>query len=89
MEVHQALVEAEQSYRVAAVWNDRLGSALVQFLALFVTVVCGVAEHMLRRPHSVDQVRGDRIVVCLASSQQDGESSAFARPFSPLPSDAP
>jgi hypothetical protein len=29
----ETLVEAEQSYPVAAVWNDRLGSALVQFLA--------------------------------------------------------
>jgi hypothetical protein len=41
----ETLAEAERLFPVAAIWNDRLGSALVQFLAQFGAVVCLVAKH--------------------------------------------
>jgi hypothetical protein len=40
------------------VWNDRLGSALVEFLARSVAVISRVAEHMLGPRHSADQGSG-------------------------------
>jgi hypothetical protein len=73
-----ALVEAERLLPVAAVWNDRLGSVLVQLLAQFVAVVSRVAKHMLRRLHPADQALGDRIVVRFASGQQNGDQAPLS-----------
>ena len=63
---------------VGVVWNDRLGSALVEFLAQSVAVISRVAEHMLRRRHSADQALGNRVVVRLTAGQQDGEEAPLS-----------
>ena len=60
------------------VWNDRLGFALVEFLAQSVIVVSRVAEHMLRRRHSADQALGNRVVVRLTAGQQNGEEAPLS-----------
>jgi len=54
----EALIEAERVLSVGVVWNDRLGSALVEFLARSVAVISRVAEHMLGPRHSADQGSG-------------------------------
>ena len=53
-------------FPVAAIWNDRLGSALIQFLAQFGAVVCLVAQHPFRRLHSADQALRDRAIMRFA-----------------------
>src|SRR5687767_1992686 len=63
---------------VGVVWNDRLGSTLVEFLAQSVAIISHVAEHMRRRLHSADQALGKRIVVRLASGQEDGEKAPLS-----------
>src|SRR6266702_7700311 len=62
----------------SAVWNDRLGSALVQLLAQFGAIVSLVAEHPFRRLHSADQALRDRAIMRFASGQQDGEKAPFS-----------
>ena len=52
---------------VGVVWNDRLGSALVELLAQFVAVIIRVAKHLLRRLYSADQALGNRVVVGFTS----------------------
>ena len=65
-------------FPVAAIWNDRLGSALIQFLAQFGAVVCLVAKHPFRRLYSADQALRDRAIMRFTSSQQDGEKAPFS-----------
>src|ERR1700722_675884 len=66
------------SFPIAAVGNDRLGSALVQLLAQFSAVVVFVAEHSFRWLHSADEALRDRAIVCFASSQQNGDEAPFS-----------
>jgi hypothetical protein len=63
---------------VAAVWNDRPGSAFIQFLAQFGAVVSLVAEHTLRRLYPADQAFCDRAVVRFTSGQQKGDEASFS-----------
>src|SRR6201993_5652222 len=72
------LAEAEGLFPVAAIWNDRLGSALIQFLAQFGAVVCLIAKHPFRRLYSADQARRDRAIMRFTSSQQDGDKAPFS-----------
>ncbi|MGA9134447.1 MAG: hypothetical protein WB384_20795, partial [Candidatus Sulfotelmatobacter sp.] len=74
----ETLAEAERLFPVAAIWNDRLGSALIQFLAQFNAVVGLVAEHPFRSLHPADQALRDRAVMRLAAGQQDGEKAPFS-----------
>src|SRR6188472_1687115 len=74
----EALAEAERLFPVAAVGNDRLGSALVQFVAQFGAVVGLVAEHVFRWLHPADEALRDRAIVCFASSQQNGDEAPFS-----------
>jgi hypothetical protein len=66
----EALAEAERLLPVAAVRNDRLGSALIQSLAQLGAVLSLVAEQAFRRRYSANKPLGDRTIVCLASGQQ-------------------
>ncbi len=74
----ETLAEAERLFPVAAIWYDRLGSTLMQFLAQFGTVVSLVTEHPFRPLHSADQALCDRAIMRFASGQQDGEKAAFS-----------
>src|SRR5438093_11551843 len=74
----ETLAEAERLFPAAAIWNDRLGSALIQFLAQFGAIVSPVAEHPFRRFHSADQALRDRAIMRFASGQQDGEKAPFS-----------
>jgi len=44
----KTLIKGERLSPVAAIWNDRLGSVLVQFFAQIGAVIGRVAEHALR-----------------------------------------
>jgi hypothetical protein len=48
-------IEAERLFPVAAIWNDRLGSALVQVFAQLGAIVGPVAEHPFDGPHSANE----------------------------------
>ena len=74
----EALAEAERLLPVAAVRNDRLGSALIQSLAQLGAVVSLVAEQAFRRLYSAYKPLGDRTIVCFASGQEDGYEAAFS-----------
>jgi len=74
----EALAEAERLLPVAAVRNDRLGSALIQSLAQLGAIVSLVAEQAFRRLYSANKPRGDRTIVCFASGQEDGYEAAFS-----------
>src|SRR3954470_23344248 len=74
----EAFAEAERLFPVATVWNDRLGSAPIQFLAEFGAVVGLVAKHPFRWLHSADQTLRDRAIVCFTSGQQDGNQAPFS-----------
>src|SRR5262245_19660602 len=63
---------------VGAVWNDRLGSALVQLLSQFVTVISHVTKQMLGWRHSADQSLGERIVVCFTAGEQDSDQASLS-----------
>src|SRR6185369_1417942 len=60
----KALAEAERLFPVAAIGNDRLGSALIEVSAQFGAVVGLVAEHLFRRLHPADQTLRDRTIGC-------------------------
>jgi hypothetical protein len=64
-------------FPVAAIWNDRLGSALVQVFAQLGAIVGFVAEHPFRRLHSANETLTDRAIVCFTSGQQDGDKAPF------------
>src|SRR5262249_33300190 len=74
----ETLAEAERLVPVAAIWNVRLGSALIQFLAQFGAVVSLVAEQPFRRLHSADQALRDRAIMRFAAGQQDGNKAPFS-----------
>src|SRR5947209_10189970 len=74
----EAFAEAERALPIAAVGNDRLGSAPLQFLAQFGTVVGLVAEQAFGFFNSADETLGDRTIVRLASGQQDGNETPFS-----------
>src|SRR5262245_32046356 len=65
----ETLAEAERLFPVAAIWNDRLGSALIQFGAQLGAVVGLVAEHVCRWFHSANKALRDRAIVCFTSGQ--------------------
>ncbi len=44
----KTLVKGERLFPVAAIWNNWLGSVLVQFFAQIGAVISRVAEHALR-----------------------------------------
>jgi hypothetical protein len=69
------LIEAELLFPVAAIWNDGLGSALVQVFAQLGAIVGLVAEHAFRRLHSANEELCDRAIVCFTSGQQDGDKA--------------
>jgi hypothetical protein len=69
---------------IGVVWNDRLGSALVEIVAQSVAVISRVAEHMLRRRHSADQALGNRVVVRWTAGQQNGEEAPPPRQLATL-----
>ena len=60
------LAEAERLFPVAAIWYDRLRSALVQVFAQLGAVVGFVAEHPFRRLHSANEALCDWAIVCVA-----------------------
>jgi hypothetical protein len=64
-------------FPVAAIWNDRLGSALVQVFAQRGAVVGFIAEHPFRRLHSANEALSGRAIVCFTSGQQDGDKAPF------------
>src|SRR4029450_8354968 len=72
-----ALAEAERLFPVAAIWDDRLGSALVQVFAQLGTIVGFVAEHPFRRLHSANETLTDWAIVCFTPCQQDGDEAPF------------
>ena len=74
----EALVEAKRVLSVGVVWNDRVDSALVDFLAQSIAVISRVAEHMVGWRHSADQALGNRVVVRLTAGQQNGEEASLA-----------
>jgi hypothetical protein len=69
--------EAERLFSAGAIWNNRLGSMLIQFLAQLGAIIRFVAGHAFRRVHSADQALSDRTIVCFASSQRDGDQAPF------------
>src|SRR6266508_6318494 len=62
----ETLAEVERLLPIAAVWDDRLGSALIQFLAQFIAVVFVFAQQPFRRLHSADQTLRDRAIMRFA-----------------------
>ena len=58
----ETLAEAKRLLPVGAVGDDRLGSALAQFLVQLGAVVGLVAEHAFRRLYSADEALGDRTI---------------------------
>jgi hypothetical protein len=64
-------------FPVAAIWYDRLGSALVQVFAQLGAVVGFVAEHPFRLLHSANEALCDWAIVCVTSGQQDGDKARF------------
>jgi DDE superfamily endonuclease len=77
LDVH-IVMDNYATHKTDAVWNDRLGSALIQFLAQFGAVVSLVAEHTLRRLYPADQALCDRAVVCFTSGQQNGDQAPLS-----------
>ena len=73
----ETLAEAKRLVPVAAVWDDRFGCMLVQFLAQLGTVIRFVAEHAFGAPHSADQAIGNWTIVRFACGQQDGDQASF------------
>ena len=71
----EALVEGERLFSIGSILNDRLGATLVQLLAQFAAIICGVAKHALRWLHSSDKALCDRTIMRLASRQQDGDQA--------------
>ena len=69
--------QAERLFPVAAVWNDRLGSALVQVFAQLGAIVGFVAEHPFRRLHSANEALCDRAIVRFTSGQSGRRGSAL------------
>ena len=69
--------QAERLFPVAAIWNDRLGSALVQVFAQLGAIVGFVAEHPFRRLHSANEALCNRAIVRFTSGQQDGDKAPF------------
>ena len=65
-------------FSIRAVGDDRLGPALIQFVAQLGAIVGLIAEHPLGWLHSADEALRDRAVVCLASGQQDGKEAPFS-----------
>jgi hypothetical protein len=78
---HPKLVEVivETERLLAAVWDNRLGSTLMQLVAQLGAIVGLVTEHVFRRLHSADKPLRDRAVVCFTSGQQDGDEAPFSR----------
>jgi hypothetical protein len=68
--------EAKRLVPVEAVWDDRFGCMLVQFLAQLGTVIRFVAEHALGSLHSADQAIGNWTIVGFACGQQDGDQAS-------------
>src|SRR5262249_56660673 len=71
------LAKAELLFSIAAIWNDRLDSPLVQVLAQFGAIVGLIAEYPFRRLHSANEALCERAIVCFTCSQQDGDKAAF------------
>src|SRR5437764_14665696 len=74
----EAPAEGERLFPVAAVWNDRIGSALIQLRAQFGAIVSLVANDAFRWLHPADQALRNRAIMRFASSQQDGEKPPFS-----------
>ena len=72
--------QAERLFPVAAIWNDRLGSALVQVFAQLGAIVGFVAEHPFRRLHSANEALCDRAIVRFTSGQSGRRGSALRYP---------
>ncbi|MDA9447817.1 hypothetical protein XI01_13965 [Bradyrhizobium sp. CCBAU 21360] len=62
---------------IAAVWNNRLGSALIEFFTQFGAIIGFVTEHPFRPLDPEDQAFCDQTVMRFASSQQN----AIRRPL--------
>jgi len=63
---------------IAAIWNDRLGSALIGILAQFGAVVSLIAEQALRPLDPADQAFCDRAVGRLTSGQRNGDPAPIS-----------
>jgi hypothetical protein len=74
----EAFAEAERLLAIAAVWNDRFGSAPMQFSAQLGAVIGLIAEHVFRWLHSAEETLSDRAVVRFAPGQQDGNQAPFS-----------
>jgi hypothetical protein len=71
-ELLDTLAKAEQLFPIAAIWNDWLGSALVQVLAELGAIVGLVAEHPVSTASLCEQALYIRAIVCFTSDQRDG-----------------
>src|SRR5262249_46008690 len=74
----ETLAEAVRLVPVATIWNDRLCSALIQFLAQFGAVETLAPDQPFRRPPSADQALRDRAIMRFAAGQQDGNKAPFS-----------
>ena len=77
-QIVEALRESERLLPASTIWDDRLSSALVQFLAQFTTIVSLVAKHMFCRLHSADQAVRDWAIVRFTAGQQNGDEASFS-----------
>jgi hypothetical protein len=77
MRQRSAACRYERLFSVAAIWNHRLGSALVQVFAQLGAIVGLVAEHPFRRLHSANEALCDLAIVRFTSGQQDGDKAPF------------
>jgi hypothetical protein len=75
----EVIVETERLLPVAAGWDNRLGSTLMQLVAQLGGIAGLVTEHVFRRLRSADKPLRDRAVVCFTSGQQDGDEAPFSR----------
>ncbi|MGY3034249.1 hypothetical protein ACVIIV_003419 [Bradyrhizobium sp. USDA 4354] len=63
---------------IAAVWNNRLGSALIEYFTQFGAIIGFVTEHPFRPLDPADQAFCDQTVVRFASSQQNGDQAPLS-----------
>jgi hypothetical protein len=73
----ETLVEAGRLFPVAAIWNDRLGSALAQVFAQLGAMVGPVTDHPFRWLHSANEALCDRAIVCFTVVNRMSDKAPF------------
>src|ERR1700730_1081559 len=74
----EALAEGEGLLPIGPIWNDRLGSLLIQLLAQLGAIIFLVAEHAFRPLPSPHQAPSHGTIVRFSSGQQDGDQAPFS-----------